>query len=63
MKRKILILAGWTAALVLLGFTVWYKLMRREVAQPAWVSETNRISFSMVQWMRTRIPESHTGFG
>ena len=45
MKRKILILAGWTAALVLLGFTVWYKLMRREVAQPAWVSETKQNLF------------------
>ena len=45
MKRKILILAGWTAAMVLLGFTVWYKLMRREVAQPAWVSETRQNLF------------------
>jgi len=45
MNRKILILAGWTAALVLLGFTVWYKLMRREVAQPAWVSETRQSLF------------------
>jgi hypothetical protein len=45
MKRKTLIVVGSVAALALLGFTVWYKLMFREVAQPEWVSENKHDLF------------------
>ncbi len=45
MKRKTWIIFGSLLVLVLLGITVWYKLMRREVAQPGWIAETKRDLF------------------
>src|SRR5258708_22253193 len=45
MKRKTWIIFGSLLVLVLLGITVWYKLMWREVAQPGWIAETKRDLF------------------
>ncbi len=45
MNKKTRIVAGSTVAFLLLGFTIWYKLMRREVPQPAWISQTKQNLF------------------
>lgn len=45
MKRKTMIVAGSTLALLLLGFIVWYKLMRRDLPQPVWISQSKQNLF------------------
>ena len=45
MKGKRRTIFGSLLVLVLFGITVWYKLIWRDVAQPAWIAETKRDLF------------------
>src|SRR5437764_343143 len=45
MNKKILIIVAGVMVLAIFASIIWYKLVRREVPQPGWITATERDNF------------------